>query len=84
MAVFARVRTARRAHKCDRCLRRIEPGERYRAYSIAPDSDIGNSGWMSGREHLSPSCVLEEDTQVDPYEDGAHGGDLPGSQAVSG
>lgn len=76
MTAFTREHTARKAHKCDRCLGRIEPGERYRAYSIAPDSDIGNSGWLTGREHLAASCVLGEGTQVDPYEDGAHGGDL--------
>lgn len=63
---FTKERTARKVHKCGRCLGKIQAGERYTAYSIAPNSDLGNSGWLFGHEHTSPDCVRWADEPEPP------------------
>jgi hypothetical protein len=61
MAVFTTAHVARKAHKCSRCLRQIKAGEKYVAYAITPnDPDIGNKGWLRGREHLYGLCNQED------------------------
>lgn len=46
-------RTARKPHRCGRCLGQIKPGQRYAAYAITPKHpDFGNAKWLRGRQHL--------------------------------
>lgn len=63
MAVFTREHTARKTHRCDNCLNRIKPGQRYEAFSITPNSDLGNKKWLRGRQHLTTNDCYPEDTQ---------------------
>ncbi len=53
MAVFTAEHTARKPHVCNHCLKPIKPGQRYEAYAITPNSDLGNTGWLRGRMHLT-------------------------------
>jgi hypothetical protein len=66
MPVFTKERTARKAHKCSRCLGQIRPGERYAAYSIPPNSEFDNIGWLSGHEHLDVNCIRYQDEPPAP------------------
>lgn len=66
MTAFTVERTARKPHKCDRCLGQIRPGEQYTAYSIPPGSDLDNNGWISGHEHASPDCARWADEPEPP------------------
>jgi hypothetical protein len=62
VTVFTTERTARKPHKCGRCLHPIKPGQRYAAYAITPgDADFGNKRWLSGREHLNTADCYPED-----------------------
>jgi hypothetical protein len=60
MAVFTVERTARKQHVCTHCLGQIETGQRHEAYSITPNSDLGNPKWLSGRRHLSMNDCYPE------------------------
>ena len=55
---FAVIRTARKQHRCGRCLLPIRPGTRYTAYRIPPGGELGNTRWVSGTEHEQSSPGL--------------------------
>lgn len=48
---WAKTRTARKPHRCERCKTRILPGERYVHYTLSPDDhEVGNVGWWDMKE----------------------------------
>jgi hypothetical protein len=53
MAVFTTEHVARKTHRCSRCDGQIKPGQKYTAYTITPNSDLGNTRWVRGRDHLT-------------------------------
>lgn len=64
MAVFTTEHAARKQHRCNRCDGRIKPGQRYEAYAITPNSDLGNKRWLRGRQHLTTRDCYPEETSV--------------------
>jgi hypothetical protein len=55
LAAFTVERTARKRRRCSVCTKRIEPGERYLAHALPPDSELGNEGWWHTAAHLRPA-----------------------------
>jgi hypothetical protein len=53
MSTLTEAPKARKDYRCERCGGQIKAGTRYLLYRITPGSDIGNSTWLRGREHLS-------------------------------
>lgn len=57
-------RRAVKVHQCDRCQRRILPGERYREAVVSPGHDgLGNVGWWRLAE--CRDCALRYGRSVD-------------------
>ena len=68
MAVLIGTPRARKDYRCDRCRQPIKAGTHYRRYAIPPGSDLGNDGWISGREHLTAAICFYEDRLLKPGE----------------
>lgn len=63
MTVLTSKRTARKAHKCDRCGGVIQPGETYKVHAATPrDGDLGNDVWWTSKEHIDLQICYGETT----------------------